>query len=366
MTRILCIISGLTAGGAETFLMKIYRALPNKEYKIDFIVSEKDGCYTEEVLQRGGHIYVIPLRTKKLFVALCKIRDIVKKNKYESVLKLGNTPIAVLDLIAARLGGAKIVGMRSCNALTGQPFKSKCVDALLRPVLNLIANVKIAPSILSAEFTFGKKIAHKKNVHILHNGVDLEVFHYDEAGRSRIRKEFELEDKFVVGHIGRLNKQKNHHFLLEVFNKLHSICENAILILIGTGEEKDNINAWIKELGLGDKVILTGQRFDIPQILSAMDVMIFPSLHEGMPNTIIEAQAIGLPCLISDTITDEADITGLVKYKSLDASSSEWAEMALQMAKFPRRDTAEDFRKHGYDIESVSKEFVSLLVRSKN
>lgn len=364
MTRILCIISGLTAGGAETFLMKIYRALPNKEYKIDFIVSEKGGCYTEEVMQKGGHIYVIPLRTKRPFVALCKIRNIVKINRYDSVLKLGNTPIAALDLIAAKLGGAKSIGMRSCNALTGQPFMSKCVDALLRPVLNLVANVKIAPSILSAEFTFGKKKANK-DVHILHNGVDLKVFHYDEAGRCRIRKEFEIEDKFVVGHVGRLNKQKNHRFLLEVFEKLQSIRQNAVLILIGTGEEIDNINAWIQELELGNKVILAGQRFDIPQILSAMDVMIFPSLHEGMPNTIIEAQAVGLPCLISDTITDEADITGLVKYKSLTDSSSEWAEMALQIAKFPRRDTEEDFRKHGYDIECVSKEFVSLLVRSE-
>lgn len=364
MTRILCIISGLTAGGAETFLMKIYRALPSEEYRMDFIVSEEGGCYTEEVLQRGGRIYVIPLRTKAPFGALRKIRNIVKENQYDTVLKLGNTPIAALDLIAARLGGAKRIGMRSCNALTGQPLKAKCADALLRPVLNLTANVKLAPSMLAAEFTFGKKRAHK-DVHILHNGVDLNVFHYDKAGRCRIRKELEIEDKFVVGHIGRLNKQKNHRFLLEVFAKLQSVRKNAVLLLVGTGEEQEKIGVWIQELGLGSKVILAGQRFDIPQILSAMDVFIFPSLHEGMPNTVIEAQATGLPCLISDAITAEADIAGLVKYMSLTASSSEWAETALQMAESPRRDTAEDFRKHGYDIECVSKEFVSLLIRAE-
>lgn len=361
MTRILCIISGLTAGGAETFLMKINRELPSEEYRIDFAISEEGGCYTEEVLNMGERIYVIPLRTKNPFGAFYKIQNIVREHQYNIVLKLGNTPIAALDLIAARLGGAKRIGMRSCNALTGQTFKAKCVDAFLRPILNLTANVKLAPSMLAAEFTFGKKSAHK-DVHILHNGVDLNKFRYDEAGRFQIRKEFEIEDKFVVGHIGRLNKQKNHRFLLEVFAKMQAVRENAVLMLLGTGEEREKICAWIHELGIDDKVILAGQRFDIPQILSAMDVFVFPSLHEGMPNTVIEAQATGLPCLISDTITAEADITGLVKYLPLTASLSEWAETALRMAESPRRDMSENFLKHGYDIESVSKEFITLLL----
>ena len=234
------------------------------------------------------------------------------------------------------------------------------MDALLRPVLNLTANVKLAPSMLAAEFTFGKNRAHK-DVHILHNGVDLNVFRYNEAGRQRIREEFVIEDKFVVGHIGRLNKQKNHRFLLDVFAKLQSIRGDTVLLLVGIGEEQEQICAWIKELDIEDKVILAGQRFDIPDILSAMDIFVFPSLHEGMPNTVIEAQATGLPCVISDTITAEADITGLVKYLPLTAPVSEWVEMAMRMADFPRRDTSEDFRKHGYDIESVAKEFISLL-----
>jgi len=108
-------------------------------------------------------------------------------------------------------------------------------------------------------------------------------------------------------------------------------------------------------------VSMAGQRFDIPQLLSAMDVFVFPSLHEGMPNTVIEAQATGLPCVIADTITREANITGLVQYLPLTSSASQWTEAALAAAELPRRDTADDFKTHGYDIESVVKEFLLLL-----
>lgn len=360
MKRVLCILSALTAGGAETFLMKVYRVLPPEEYQFDFIVSEEGGCYTQEVLNRGGRIYPIPMRTKDILGAFRGIRETVRNNGYDCVLKLGNTPIAALDLIMARIGGAKQLAMRSCNALTGQSRKARTVDAILRPVLNTVANVKLAPSMLAAEFTFGKRQAHK-NVHLLHNGVDLNIFRYDPEGRQRIREEFGLADKLVVGHIGRFHGQKNHRFLLEVFRKIRETRKDAVLMLVGTGELEPQIRGWVQELGLEDAVIFTGVRFDVPRLLSAMDVFVFPSLHEGMPNTVIEAQATGLPCVIADTITPEADITGLVTYLPLTHTPQQWAEEALSKVTAQRRDTAADFLAHGYDIESVARELIRLL-----
>lgn len=360
MKRILCILSSLDAGGAETFLMKVYRTLPPEEVQFDFVVSHEGGCYTREVLDRGGRIYAIPMRTKDPAGALGGIRRIVRDNGYDCVLKLGETPIAALDLVAARLGGARYTAMRSCNALTGQSFKAKCVDAVLRPVLNWVANVKLAPSVLAAEFTFGKRRAHK-DVHILRNGVDLKVFRYDEDGRSCIREEFSLEDKLVVGHVGRFHVQKNHRFLLEVFRKIRDRRADAVLLLVGVGKLEEDVRRWVKELGLEEAVIFAGQRFDVPQLLSAMDVFLFPSFHEGMPNTVIEAQATGLPCVIADTITPEADITGLVTYLPLEEPPEHWAETALDRVAEKRRNTAGDFLARGYDIESVAKELVTLL-----
>ena len=330
MKRILCILSALTAGGAETFLMKIYRAVPQNEYQFDFVVSEEGGCYTEEVLQRGGRIFSIPKRTEDFYGAMKGIVDVVHRNKYQFVIKLGNPPIAGLDLIAARIGGAKKLAMRSCNALTGLSLKNWCIHA-------------------------------HKDVHLIHNGVDLNIYHFDNEGRRCIQEEFSLQDKLVVGHIGRFHKQKNHRYLLEVFQGIRQRRPDAMLLLVGIGDLEDQIREWAKELNLDTSVIFTGQRFDIPQLLSAMDVFVFPSLHEGMPNTVIEAQATGLPCVIADTITREADITGLVTYLPLAESKEVWVDTVLSAVTADRRDTSEDFLAHGYDIKTVAKELVELL-----
>lgn len=357
MKRILCILSSLDAGGAETFLMKVYRMLDPQEYQFDFIVSVGDGCYTQEVLNRGGKIYQIPQRTKDLSGAYRGIKSVVKDNKYDIVLKLGENSLSVFDMIAAKSGGAQVLAVRSCNAPTGLSFKARCAHAIFRPILNHITTVKIAPSQLAADFMFGKFA----KVKLLNNGVDLSFFKFSLQARAEIREEFGLENKFVVGHIGRFHEQKNHQYLLEVFKDILNNRNDAVLLLVGTGALEEQMRARVHELGLQDHVIFAGQRFDIPKILSAMDVFVFPSLHEGMPNTVIEAQATGLPCVIADTITREADITGLVRYLSLTSPVSDWTKAALNAAELPRRDTVEDFRAHGYDIEHVANNLLYLF-----
>lgn len=360
MKRILCILSSLHAGGAETFLMKVYRALPPLEYQMDFVVSEENGIYTEEVLERGGHIWFVPMRSKNVIGAFFGIMSIVRENGYQSVLKIGDRSVSVVDLIAAKFGGARYLAMRSCNALTGLSITEKTVHAVLRPLLNWVANVKLAPSMLAAEFTFGKRQAHK-NVHLLHNGVDLSIFRYDAVARNSIREEFSLGEKLVVGHVGRFHKQKNHIFLLEVFRKIKDRRKDAVLLLVGTGERENDIRCRVKELGLESSVIFAGVRFNVPALLSAMDVFVFPSLHEGMPNTVIEAQATGLPCVIADTITREADITGLVSYLSLRQSWDAWASQALACIRDCREDTAQKFLDSGYDIQSVAENLIHMV-----
>ena len=357
MKRILCILSSLDAGGAETFLMKVYRKLPLELYQFDFIVSKEGGCYTEEVHSRGGRIYAIPERTKDLAGAFCGIYSVVKENRYDVVLKLGENALAVADLIAAKLGGAQILALRSCNAPTGLSFASRSLHCLLRPLLNGIASVKLAPSELAAEFMFGKQ----ENVHLLHNGVDLNVFRYDAEGRTQIREEFSITNNLVVGHVGQFRRQKNHTYLLEVFAKLRTIQADAVLLLVGSGELEQEIRKRAQELDIENSVIFAGQRFDIPQLLSAMDVFVFPSFHEGMPNTVIEAQATGLPCVIADTITKEANITGLVRYLALEEEAEVWAQTALDTLTKDRCDTKSIFLAQGYDIENVANELLRLL-----
>lgn len=360
MIRILCILSSLDSGGAETFLMKIRRVLPEDRYTMDFIVSEGGGCYTNEVLEHGGKIYAIPKRTENLFGAFCGIWKVVRHNRYRYVIKLAESGLAGLDMLVAKIAGAEFLAVRACNAPTGLSKKEQFMHICTKPLLNAVTNVKIAPSMLAAEFLFGKRHAHR-DVHILHNGVDLDVFHFDPEGRERVRSEFCVENKLVVGHIGRLHRQKNHKKLLEVFSAIRQRQSNAVLLLVGVGELENAIRAQAQESGLENAVIFAGQRFDIPQMLSAMDVFVFPSLYEGMPNTVIEAQSTGLGCVISDTITREADITGLVQYLSLSASSQEWAEKAIQISQKQRQDTTQLLRENGYDIQTVAEELLRLM-----
>jgi glycosyltransferase involved in cell wall biosynthesis len=219
---------------------------------------------------------------------------------------------------------------------------------------------------LAAQYTFGKRAYKKGKVDILHNGVDLSVYHFDANGRENIRREFNLADNaIVVGHVGRLMEQKNHRFLVEVFAKIHEKNPNTVLLLVGKGPLENQLREQIENLGLTNAVIFAGVRKDVPQLLSAMDVFVFPSFYEGMPNTVIEAQATGLPCVIADTITREADITGLVDYLSLGDSAEQWADMALSKVQAQRKDTKEDFIKNKYDIQNVAEQFVSLVFNEK-
>lgn len=361
MKRLLCILSSLDTGGAETFMMKIFRSLP-EDYKIDFIVSAKTGFYEKEVAELGGRIFRVPLRTKHPIKTFKAIYDVVKQNRYTHILKLCDTPIGLYDLLAAKMGGAKVLCVRSCNAGSSTSKLGAMVNDFLRAFFNYMADVKLAPSRLAAEFTFGKAEVETGKVNFIHNGVDLNVYKYDEENRRKVRREFGIADEqLVVGHIGRFNQQKNHKFLIEVFAEILSQKPNALLMLVGDGEKKSEIKEQIKSLGIEESVIFAGIRSDVPALLSAMDVFVFPSFYEGMPNTVIEAQATGLPCVIADTITEEAGFTGLVVYLSLSVSPHEWANNVMASYKKGRIDTHNEFIKYAYDIDSVKNNFKEFV-----
>lgn len=365
MKRLLCILSSLDTGGAETFMMKIFRSLP-EDYKIDFIVSAKSGFYEKEVVELGGRIFRVPLRTKHPIKTFKAIYDVVKQNHYTHILKLCDTPIGLYDLLAAKMGGAKVLCVRSCNAGSSTSKLGAMVNDFLRPFFNYMADVKLAPSRLAAEFTFGKAEVEAGKVNFIHNGVDLNVYKYDEENRRKVRREFGIADEqLVIGHIGRFNQQKNHKFLIEVFSEVLKQKPNALLMLVGDGEKKNEIKEQIKSLGIEESVIFTGIRSDVPALLSAMDVFVFPSFYEGMPNTVIEAQATGLPCVIADTITEEAGITECVRYKALTTSAKEWAYIAVSLLENSRICYNAKVKHVGYDIDSCVKQFMKLTFNDR-
>lgn len=367
MKRILCLISGMNAGGAETFLMKVYRQMDKTKYQMDFCINVKEKCfYEDEILSIGGRIFRIPSKSENLKEFKKQLATIVKKNDYKYVFRITSNGAGFMDLKIAKKAGAKVTSARSSNSSDGGGWKPWIAHRLGRLLYGKYVDVKFAPSDLAAQYTFGKRAYKKGKVDILHNGVDLSVYHFDADGRENIRREFNLADNaIVVGHVGRLMEQKNHRFLIEIFAKMHEKNPNTVLLLVGKGELESQLKEQVESLGLMDAVIFAGVRKDVPQILSAMDVFVFPSFYEGMPNTVIEAQATGLPCVIADTITREADITGMVEYLSLNDSVERWADVALCKVASERKHTKEDFIANKYDIQSVTEQFVSLVFAEK-
>lgn len=363
MKKILCIVGSMNAGGAETFLMKVYRMLDKTEYQMDFAVAiTEKGHYDDEITALGGRIHHITPKSKGFIKNFNSVRKIVKENGYQYVLRTSQHSLSALELFAAWLGGAKVRVFRSSNSNTvSGSSKQMLLHKLCGFMPKGLANVRIAPSTEAAEFMFGKGCVEKGRAKLIHNGVDLSVYHYDSDSRKALRAEFGIEENtLLIGHVGRFNQQKNHGYLLEIFHEIHNKNENTVLMLVGKGELEGEIRAKAETLGITEHIIFTGVRSDVPRLLSAMDVFVFPSLYEGMPNTVIEAQATGLPCVIADTITREANITGLVQYLPLEAPQN-WAEKALAAVHAQRADTRQAFVENKYDIESVAEEFTKLV-----
>ena len=352
----------MNAGGAETFLMKVYRKLDKSRFQIDFCINTSDKCfYEDEILSMGGRIYRIPAKSQNPKAFSKQLGELVRNHKYQYVLRITSNAMGFMDLKIAKQAGAKICAARSSNSSDGAGWKSWVAHRLGRALFSKYVDMRFAPSDLAARYTFGNSAYEDGKVSILKNAVDLSIFHFDELGRVAIREELGVSpDALLIGHVGRFDTQKNHEFLLEVFREIAHRQPDAILLLVGKGGLEQPVREKAAALEIADKVIFAGVRSDVPQLLSAMDVFVFPSLYEGMPNTVIEAQSTGLPCVIADTITREADITGLVQYLPLAASPDIWAETVLASVCKQRKDTTQAFIEHHYDIQSTVREFVRL------
>ena len=324
---------------------------------MDFAVAE-DGAYDSEIISLGGKIYKITPKSKGALKNFFDIKGLVHKEQYKYVLRTSQHSLSALELFAAKLGGAKVCIYRSSNSQTGSNSQlNQLIHKICLFMPRHFANVRIAPSTEAAEFMFGKDYVKKKKVNIIHNGLDINLFAFSFDARKKVREELAItEDEIVVGHVGRFNYQKNHSFLIDIFYEYNKNDPNSKLLLVGMGELEEDIKAKVDSLGLAQNVVFAGLRNNIPDILSAMDIFVFPSLYEGMPNTVIEAQASGLPCLISDTITQEANITSLVTYYSITASAKEWAEL-IHKSDQDRCIMGHTLCEKKYDIDSVTEVF---------
>ena len=351
--RILVIINGMDVGGAETFIMKIYRSINREKYQMDFLINSTSNCFYEDEIEKlGGRIYRGVSKSKSILKCFISVYGIVRKYKYNNALFVAVHPLVVIDLLAAMIGGAKNRMVRSTNSNSKGGFLSKVASYICRPFVRCLSTVMLAPSDLAAEWMFGKGIISNPKYSMITNGINVREFDFDENKRINKREELRVQKFFVVGHVGRFNKQKNHEYLLDVFRQLLVTKPESVLLLVGIGELETDVRQKAYELGISDKIIFAGIRTDVNELLMAMDVLVFPSLYEGMPNVVIEAQATGLPCIVSDTITKQVQITDLVKFESL-GNVEKWTEEILNID-LNRRSRIDEIIEKGYSIEKTA------------
>lgn len=346
-------------GGIENFIMNIYRNIDKNKVQFDFLIhGEQESYFEDEIKQLGGEIYRVPFSrhykeyTKQMKLILNKNRE-----KYQAIHIHASYAMAYFDAKIAQKSKMKNIIVHSHSA-NNNMVKRKLIHYVLKSKLSEIADYRLACSKEAANWMFSNKEYKKIN-----NAIDTEKYKYNSIVREKIRKDRKLEEKFVVGHVGRFAPAKNHEFLLRIFKEITKREKETVLLLVGEGELKEKIKQRAQELEILEQIIFVGNSKNVEELLQAMDVFVFPSLFEGFGLSVLEAQTTGLPCFLADHITKEVNVTGLVEFIALKETPKYWAEKILDKKDKTRENKEDMVRKNKYDIIEVAKEMEKFYLK---
>lgn len=344
--RVLHVVTYMGRGGLETMLMNYYRNIDRSKIQFDFLVHRDFiADYDNEILALGGKIFRLP----KLNPFSRNYKDKVKAffvehNEY-TIVHCHLDCMAGIPLQYAKENGAHI-----CIAHAHNSNQTKDIKYILKLIYKRIIP-KNADLLFACGYESGKWMFRGNEFYILNNAIDVNQYSYNCKVRNQIRSDLGFdENNYVIGHVGRFSPQKNHSFIIDVFRVICELNDSARLLLIGAGELMNSIKQRVDKYGLSDKVIFTGLRPNVSDYLQAMDVFFFPSLNEGLPLSIIEAQTSGLPCIVSERVPSDCIKTDLVNQVNLDESVDEWAHVILNSTYNKRIDHSETIRNAGFDV----------------
>lgn len=351
--RVLHVIGIMNRGGAETMIMNLYRHIDRSKVQFDFVEnSSEPAVFDEEILSLGGRIFRCPhYNGKNHFTYVKWWNDFFKAHPKEYPIvhgHLGSTASIYLS-VAKKYGAYAIAHSHSSG--TDHSLHANLYQIMSYNTRN-VADYFFACSEAAGKERFGSKVVSGDHYAVLNNAIDVNRFSYNPSVRNAVRDELGIgQIQLVVGHIGRYTKEKNHEFILKIFSELKKMDSNARLLMVGDGTLRTHIMQMAEQASLSSDVIFTGVRSDVERLVQAMDVFVLPSLYEGLPVTMVEAQAAGLPCIISDKVPPECILTeGLVDVMPLSASPGAWAEKILAKRAIPRTDRRAEVAAHGFDI----------------
>ena len=362
--RVLQVLGVLNRGGAESMIMNLYRKVDKAQVQFDFVVhTEKECAFDDEVRALGGRIFAAPRYNGKNHFSYEKWwrKFFSEHPEYKVVHGHIYTTASIYLKIAKSFGCITIAHSHSTSYSKG--IRGIAERITQRPLRN-IAHWLFSCSNLAGWWLYGKGCEKRCNYMVLNNAIDTEKYYLSDEEVRTVREELGLGSAFVVGHLGRFSYPKNHEFLVDIFEKVKNFVPDAKLLLIGGGEKQQEIEEKVKALGLEKNVVFTGVRADVERMLSAMDCFVFPSRYEGLPVSVVEAQAAGLPCFISDRITEEVCLTNAVKRLSIDESAEVWCEKILEKRdSFARKDMKQEIVDSGFDINTTSRWLTEFYIK---
>lgn len=351
--RVLHILQRMEAGGTQALLMNIYRKIDRNKVQFDFLVEypEKQ-FYDDEIKQLGGRIYYSTVRKDFNILRFTNyLKKILGENSKYKIVHVHTYSIGYFCLKTAKKMGVPIrIAHSHSNSMTNDA--KKYVKILMQKLYIIHAT-----DLFACSEDAGKYLFRKKSFNVLTNAIDSSKFIADSVVRQEVRRELGVSDFFVVGHTGRFKPEKNHKFLIDVFDKIKTQRLNSKLLLVGNGDPSDEVKKYIQEKGLKDDVIILTNRKDMNRLYQAMDLFVFPSKYEGLGIVAIEAQAAGVPVLCSNRIPIDTKVTPLYDRLPLESAVQEWASQGIALAdnKMAHTNTQDYIISSGYDISATVK-----------
>jgi len=351
MIRVLHVVSAMNRGGLETFIINVYRQIDRNKIQFDFLV-HAEGAYDEEIKNLGGRIYSVPSRRKGLFKYRRALNLFFRNHLEYEIVHVHLSSLSDIEPLKA----AKKNHIRTRIVHAHSTRQNGCiVHALLhlwhRFFINRFATDFFACSDLAGVWLYGKN----GKFTLINNGIELERFEFDAGVRKKYREELGVEDKVVIGHVGRFAYPKNHDFLLDIFKSFMKREPDSMLLLIGDGELREKTYQKCQRLGLCENVIFAGTRPDVNGLLQAMDCFVFPSHYEGLPLSLVEAQVAGLLCFASNRITQQVNVSEQLHSLSLDMPADDWAALIFENIRLYKRDNKRSYRFDTFDIRKIAK-----------
>lgn len=362
--RIAHIIGKWVGGGVEAVVMNYYRHIDHAKIQFDFICdSDSTNIPYDEIEELGGKVILVS-PYQHIISYLKELKVILKEGKYRIVHSHINA-LSVFPLYAAKKVGVPIRIAHSHSTTNKKEWKKNLLKQILRPFSKRYATDYICCSELAGRWLFGDKVYDNGEVYLLNNAIDLDKFAYDEDVRKAKRKELNIsDDTLVIGHIGRFVAQKNHTFLIDIFNELHKQNKNSLLLLAGQGPLIDEIKNKVNDLNLTESVKFLGQRNDVNELYQAFDVFLLPSLYEGLPVVGVEAQAAGCLSILSDDMTKETKVLNSTKFISLNQNASFWAnEILSSNKKFVRKNSINEMTNNNFNIKKEAKKIENKYLK---